>query len=205
MVFKPDGQSTSDETPAIGRNGPARQRRSTGRRLTPKQERFALEYLKDFNATQAAVRAGYSRKNADVYGPALLGNLGIAAFIEERRRVIFAALEAEVTDVIRQLTAVATSDLAQAFDLRGRLRSVHAMPEQFRRAVASLKVSRDGQVIEIKLWDKNRALELLARHLGMFVDRTEVGAPGEFAHMTREELDAELEALRARQAARAKP
>jgi len=42
------------------------------RNLTPKQQRFVQEYLVDLNATQAAVRAGYSRRNADKIGPELL-------------------------------------------------------------------------------------------------------------------------------------
>ena len=43
------------------------------RKLTPKQELFVQEYLIDLNATQAAIRAGYSVKNADKIGPELLG------------------------------------------------------------------------------------------------------------------------------------
>ena len=52
-------------------------RRRLPGRLTPKQERFVAEYLVDMNATQAAIRAGYSRKTADVQGPRLLGNVRI--------------------------------------------------------------------------------------------------------------------------------
>lgn len=47
--------------------------------LTPKQAAFVAEYLIDLNATQAAIRAGYSAKTADVQGPRLLGNVRIAA------------------------------------------------------------------------------------------------------------------------------
>jgi len=50
--------------------------------MTPKQTRFVQEYLIDLNATQAAIRAGYSAKNADVDGPRLLGNAGVKAAIE---------------------------------------------------------------------------------------------------------------------------
>jgi phage terminase small subunit len=60
--------------------------------LNPRQERFVQEYLIDLNATQAAIRAGYTGKNADVQGPRLLGNVGVAAAIEARR----SALTAEV-------------------------------------------------------------------------------------------------------------
>lgn len=52
-------------------------------KLTPKQERFCQEYVIDCNATQAAVRAGYSAKTADVSGPRLLGNVRVGARIRE--------------------------------------------------------------------------------------------------------------------------
>ena len=56
------------------------------RPLTPKQQRFVDEYLIDLNATQAAIRAGYSAKTADKKGPALVGNSRIAAAIEAKKR-----------------------------------------------------------------------------------------------------------------------
>lgn len=53
--------------------------------LTPKQARFVDEYLLDLNATQAAIRAGYSAANADVTGPRMLGNVGVAAALAARQ------------------------------------------------------------------------------------------------------------------------
>src|SRR5687767_9348011 len=57
--------------------------------LPPRQELFGLEYLKDFNATNAAIRAGYSKNTAHVQGPRLLGNVVVAKFLaaamEERK------------------------------------------------------------------------------------------------------------------------
>ena len=54
-----------------------------GSSLTPRQERFVAEYLIDLNATQAAIRAGYSAKTAEVQGPRLLGNVRVAAAIAD--------------------------------------------------------------------------------------------------------------------------
>lgn len=51
--------------------------------LTPKQQRFVEEYLIDLNATQAAIRAGYSEKNADKIGSQLLGKTRVAASIRD--------------------------------------------------------------------------------------------------------------------------
>ncbi|HVL12678.1 MAG TPA: terminase small subunit [Gemmata sp.] len=54
--------------------------------LTPRQERFVQEYLIDLNATQAAIRAGYSDKGATVRGSELLANRNVAAALAERQR-----------------------------------------------------------------------------------------------------------------------
>lgn len=58
--------------------------------MTPKQEAFVREYLLDSNATQAAIRAGYSARTAEQQGPRLLGNVEVAAAIAEHRRRIAA-------------------------------------------------------------------------------------------------------------------
>jgi phage terminase small subunit len=53
-------------------------------KLTPRQKRFIAEYLVDLNATNAAIRAGYSEKTAFVQGPRLLGNVRVASYIAEK-------------------------------------------------------------------------------------------------------------------------
>ena len=58
--------------------------KTTGK-LTPKQELFVKEHLVDLNATQAAIRAGYSKSTADVQGPRLLGNVRISEEIQEKK------------------------------------------------------------------------------------------------------------------------
>ena len=53
-------------------------------KLTPKQRSFIAEYVVDKNATQAAIRAGYSEKTADVQGPRLLGNVRVRELIDKK-------------------------------------------------------------------------------------------------------------------------
>lgn len=53
------------------------------KKLTPKQQRFVEEYLIDLNATQAAIRAGYSKKTAEVQGPRLLGNVRVQEAVKK--------------------------------------------------------------------------------------------------------------------------
>jgi hypothetical protein len=118
----------------------------------------------------------------------------------------------EVEDVIRQLVAIAGADLADFIDIDGSLLPIHAMPRHARSALASVKLSKknltagDGvteDVVEIKLWDKNRALETLARVMGMIIDRNERGKAGDFDSLPPDELHQKLAVLRAAREARA--
>jgi hypothetical protein len=74
--------------------------------LNPKQQRFVAEYLKDLNATQAAIRAGYKADNADVTGPRLLGNVGVAEAIAVKQGKIVAKLEITAEGLIRDVAEI---------------------------------------------------------------------------------------------------
>jgi phage terminase small subunit len=157
------------------------------RGLTPKQQRFVEEYLVDLNATQAAVRAGYSAKVANREGTRLLSNAVISLAILKRQERRAARVEVSQDQVLRELALLGFSDIGEILDFTGaapRLRDAHGIPERARRAIASIKVKRyvEGpakddeepnvvEVMEFKLWPKPQALELLARHLGMLKDR----------------------------------
>ncbi|MCG3024105.1 terminase small subunit, partial [Escherichia coli] len=56
--------------------------------LTEKQRLFCIHYLKNFNATQAAIKAGYSSDTAHVQGPRLLGNVRVATYIRELKQTL---------------------------------------------------------------------------------------------------------------------
>ena len=76
------------------------------REPTPKQARFVSEYLIDLNATQAAVRAGYSKKTADRIGPELLGKTCVSAAIKAAQKKRAAKSERTALDVLRDIQAV---------------------------------------------------------------------------------------------------
>jgi phage terminase small subunit len=75
--------------------------------LTPKQQRFVDEYLIDLNATQAAIRAGYAAKDADVQGPRLLGNVGVAekigAALRERAQRVEITQDYVLTTIVETI------------------------------------------------------------------------------------------------------
>lgn len=142
------------------------------KKLTAKQQLFVDEYLIDLNATQAAIRAGYSPKNADKIGFELLGktrdSIDRAIAVRSRRtgisqdRVIIELARIALvkpTDVINTETATVKINIS----------------DDDAAAIAGIKI-KDGKFTEreVRLHDKVKALELLGRHLGMFKDKVEL-------------------------------
>lgn len=151
--------------------------------LTPKMRLFALEYLVDLNATQAAIRAGYSAKTAGAIGAENLKKPAIAALIQAAQAKREQKLELTADTILRELLRLATVDIGGAFNDAGELLPIKQIPEDVRRALAGVDVEevwtgrgdereQTGQVRKVKFWDKPRALELLGKHLKLF---TEVG------------------------------
>lgn len=152
--------------------------------MTGRQARFCDEYLLDLNATQAAIRAGYSPRTADTQGPRLLQNVGVraridAAMAEQSRRTGVTA-----DRVIRELARVAFVNAPDVINMdEASIRSDATRDDT--AAIASVRVKtipgndHDGVEREIKLADKLRALELLGKHTGLFGDKLSItGADG---------------------------
>lgn len=152
--------------------------------LTPKQSKFIVEYLVDLNASAAARRAGYASKSADVEGARLLVNAGIKAEIDAALKRRAERVEVKADDILRELLRLAMVDLGGAYDELGNLKPVHEMPLDVRRAISGIKVFEEyvghgqdrvkvGEVREVKFWDKKGALELLGKHLALWVERVD--------------------------------
>lgn len=145
--------------------------------LPPKQQAFIREYLIDLNATKAAARAGYSPRSAKVTGFKLLSTPAVAAAVAAAKAERAERVEVTADDTLRQIDEIASSDLRLLFDDAGALLPPRLWPDEIARAVSSFRVvtkkAGEGEVehvAEVKLWDKTRALEMKARHLGMFND-----------------------------------
>ena len=154
--------------------------------LTAKQEAFVNEYLIDLNATQAAIRAGYSEHTANEIGSQNLAKVSIQEAIqvlmdERRKRTV-------VTQdmVVKELARIAFLDIRNAYNDDGELLAIPDMPEDVARAVGGMDIRKvktwgkgDDEAREeewahnIKLIDKKGALELLGRHLKMYTDKVE--------------------------------
>lgn len=146
--------------------------------MTPKQEQFCREYLIDLNATQAAIRAGYAPRSADVTGSRLLGNAKIAAEVRRLRDEQSQRLHRDADEVLRRLWMIVEADPTKAFDDQGLALVPEQMPDELKVALSAVKL---GDTVEVKVNDRLKALELLGRHYAMFTDKvkSEVATSGQ--------------------------
>ena len=141
-------------------------------KLTEKQKRFVQEYLVDLNATAAARRAGYSAKTADRIGPELLGKTCVSAAIEKAMKERSARTEITQDRVLQELAAIGFAkgtDYANIVAGCVVVNDTGSLTEQQKAAIIGIKQTKEG--VEIKLASKERALELLAKHLGLLAER----------------------------------
>jgi phage terminase small subunit len=140
-------------------------------KLTPKQKRFVEEYLVDLNATQSAIRAGYSKKTSGRIGAENLQKPVIQAAIEKAMDKLSDRTAVTQDRVVKELARIAFVDPTKVINFtRGTI--MDSLSEDDRAVLAGVKV-RDGDTFserEVRLLDKLRALELLGKHLGMFTD-----------------------------------
>ncbi|CAG0969154.1 hypothetical protein PLCT2_01241 [Planctomycetaceae bacterium] len=138
-----------------------------GKGLTDRQERFCREYLVDHNATQAAIRAGYSRRSADVAGARMLGNDKVQNAINRLKLAQQQRLEITADRVLQEIAKLAFANLGDFVDVQ----EDGSIAVNFKKAskdqlAALQEIVVDG--VRIKLADKSRNLELLGKHLKLF-------------------------------------
>ena len=144
--------------------------------MTQKQKRFIEEYLIDLNATQAAIRAGYSPDTAQQTGSENLSKPVIRAQIDRAMAERSKRTGVNAERVVQDLAKIAFVNAAEVIDPKTATVKEDALPEDT-AAIQSVKVKtfgEDGLEREIKMADKLKALELLGKHLGMFKDRIEL-------------------------------
>ena len=159
--------------------------------FTAKKKRFAEEYLIDLNATQAAIRAKYSKKTAKSQGQRLLTDVDVAAYIAKGKEERSERTKIDADWLLKRLADEAEADVADLYNDAGGLKPVHEWPEIWRKGlVAGLDVHQeyeyedgrkipDGMVMKVKLSDRIRRLELIGKHVDVqaFPNKVEVGGP----------------------------
>lgn len=143
--------------------------------LNPKQEKFVLEYLKDLNATQAAIRAGYSKKTAGSQAFDLLKKPEIAQAIADKHGKTLNKLEVTAERIIQERARLAFFDPRKLFDDKGEPIHVSQLDDDTAAAIAGMDVVTQGNgdvgfatVLKVKLADKNASLTALEKINGLY-------------------------------------
>ena len=143
--------------------------------LTAKQQRFCDEYLIDLNATQAAIRAGYSKKTARVIGQENLTKPAIRDYIEKRMAEKEKALIADQDEVMKYLTSVMRRELTESVVVTlVEEKSTYEPDDEGKMRKQTVK-SEKPEIVEIpaRLADANKAAELLGKAYALFTDKLE--------------------------------
>ena len=163
-------------------------------KLTDKQELFAREYLKDLNATQAAIRAGYSEKTAKEQAARLLTNVNVQNFVAELKANRVEQTGIDAAYVLRRLVEIDQMDVLDILTESGDLKPIREWPLCWRTTLSGLDIQaisgEEGTAAlmkKIKWPDKVKNLELLGKHVAVQAfkeqTKTEHTVPDEFAEL----------------------
>lgn len=146
--------------------------------MTDRKELFAREYIIDYNATKAAIRAGYSEKTAYSQGHRLLKDAEINRLIKQFKQERIERLEFTADDVLRELGAVAFSDITDVvtvIDDKLLIQNTEDLPPLVAKSIESIKETTGeyGGSITVKLHSKLTALQTLGKHFGIIKDSVE--------------------------------
>ena len=141
------------------------------------------EYLVDLNATQAAIRCGYSAKTARVQGSRLMTNAAIAAAVAAGQAKQLGTAELSAARVLEEYRRLAFADTRGFFNEAGNLKAISELTAEQGAQLAGIEViiknakAGDGvtdEIHKIKLWDKTKALDSLAKHFGLLKETVDV-------------------------------
>lgn len=155
--------------------------------MTPKQQKFADNYLTNgFNGTEAAKSAGYSKKSAYVQAVRLLKNDKIKSYIEKHQNKLQKKAVAKSQKIIEELAKIAFSNIkniAEWTESSVSFRSSEDIPDEIASCIQEVSEQSTSnqyggsRTLKLKLYDKQKALELIGRHLGMWVEKHEHSGP----------------------------
>ncbi len=145
--------------------------------MRKQQKLFAEEYIIDLHGTNAAIRAGYSKKTATVQASTLLTKLNIQKYIRELQREKMERNKVTADMVIQELALLAFSDVGNLF-VDNSLKHISDLPKKVTRTIQEVTSKIDvtgtgedkkyAEIIKIKNYDKKGALDSLGKHFGIF-------------------------------------
>jgi len=171
--------------------------------LTDKQEMFCREYLIDLNATQAAIRAGYSEKTSNEQGARLLANVSVQNRISELKAQRNDRIDVDADYVLKRLFEIDQMDVLDILLANGELKPIKDWPKVWRITLSGMDVTEmagdaAGLLKKIKWPDKVKNLELLGKHISVMAFKEQAshehtgknGGPIEVATLTKDEYKA---------------
>ena len=162
------------------------------RKLTPKQQRFVEEYLLDLNGKQAAIRAGYSAKTAEMQASRLLSYAKVSQAVSEAKSKRAERTKVNADWLLTRFAEESDADLADLYDEHGGLKSIHEWPLVWRKGlVAGIDVEEireQGAVVgfvrKVKLADRTKIKELIGRHIDVAAFKDKVDHTSSDGSMT---------------------
>lgn len=151
--------------------------------MNEKRARFCEEYLVDLNATQAAIRAGYSKKSAYSQGHELLKNPEVQERVAELKAARAERVQVDADWVLERLVEIFGVRIGDLYDERGNLKPVSEWPESAHLAVTGIDTLEEreqgvlvGHTRKMRMESKLRALEMIGKHVNVqaWRDRLEV-------------------------------
>lgn len=155
--------------------------------LSEKQKKFCEEYIIDFNATKAAIRAGYAENSARQQACEMLTKPNIQKYVALLQQEASRKAQITVDRILREIATIAFNDPRRAFSDKGNLLNIKEMPDDIAAAIQSIKITEEKKsrfdpddesvsfIKEIKFWDKGKQLELLGRYQSLFNDKLNIG------------------------------
>lgn len=157
--------------------------------LTPRQRAYVSELVRNGgNKREAAIAVGYSAASADKQAQRLSNNALVAAEIARIGQKAATDAQISVAEVLLELKRIGLADIGEAFDAGGKLKPIHEIPVDVRRAISGVEAeelfewtgsgddrSREhvGTLRKVKFWNKNEALRDLGKTLKMFTEVVE--------------------------------
>jgi phage terminase small subunit len=141
-------------------------------KLNGRQKRFVEEYLVDLNGKQAAIRAGFTNHRADACGSRLLHEPLVRTAIKKAMENRARRTRITADRVLREYARIAFADIRRVTnwdEQKGLVaKSLNEMSDDDAAAIAEVRADANSKTMRVRLHDKKRALDAIARHLGLF-------------------------------------
>jgi len=169
--------------------------------MTEQKKRFCDEYIIDLNATQSALRSGYSKKTAYSQGQRLLKDVEIQSRIETVNKKREERTQITADMVIKELALIAFQDSANLVNEEDSLKSIHGMGSDVSRTIAEVtsRTEKKGgedagcaEITKVKTYDKKGALDSLGKHFGIFEKDNKTEVVVSFENKTLKEIQEKL-------------